>query len=264
MPTQTFTFDSGRDSSRNGRLAFAWALAGALAVVGIVPYSLALNPSLAARIPMPLPAFLAVQFIQGFALLLLLSWAGLRLGQAIGLGSPLARAFVYREPMPWPRMRTWAMACVAGSATALALVVLDKAFQPFMPAMTLSAPAPVDLWKRMLACFYGGIVEELLCRLFLMTLFVWILHKIARSSRPVPKAWMFWIGILGAAVVFGLGHLPAAAGVWQLTPLVVARTVLLNALAGIPFGLIYWRKGLEHAMAAHFCADIVLHVIVGT
>jgi membrane protease YdiL (CAAX protease family) len=40
--------------------------------------------------------------------------------------------------------------------------------------------------------------------------------------------------------------------------------VLLNAVAGIPFGFLYWRKGLEHAMAAHFCADVVLHVIVGS
>jgi hypothetical protein len=27
--------------------------------------------------------------------------------------------------------------------------------------------------------------------------------------------------------------------------------------------LLYWRRGLEHAMCAHFCADIVVHVLGG-
>lgn len=262
MMTQTLAFGSSAAPSPSGRLALWWAVAGALASAGAVPYALALNPSLAARIPMPLPAFLAVQFMQGFVLLLLLSWAGLRLGRTVGLGSPLAGAFVYREPMPPAPMRTWVLTCVAGSVTALALVVLDKAFQPFMPPMP--GLASVDLWKRMLACFYGGIAEELICRLFLMTLLVWALHKLAGKSGSAPTTWMIWTGIVGATVVFGLGHLPAAAGIWELTPVVVARTVLLNALVGIPFGVLYWRKGLEHAMVAHFCADIVAHVIVGT
>jgi hypothetical protein len=264
MTTQTLAFEPTRDSTRNLRLALLWALAGALAVAGVLPYALALNPSLAARIPVPLPAFIAVQFLQGFALLLLLSWIGLRLGQAIGLDSPLARAFVYREPVSLPGKRTLAMAGIAGCVTALVLIVLDKAFQPFMPAIALPALAPVDLWKRILACFYGGITEELLCRLFFMTLLVWILRKLAGKSDAAPASWMIWTGIVGATVLFGVGHLPAAAAVWPLTPLVIARTVLLNAVAGIPFGFLYWRKGLEHAMAAHFCADVVLHVIVGS
>jgi hypothetical protein len=32
-------------------------------------------------------------------------------------------------------------------------------------------------WKRVLACFYGGIAEELLLRLFLMTLMAWVFWK---------------------------------------------------------------------------------------
>jgi membrane protease YdiL (CAAX protease family) len=195
---------------------------------------------------------------------MLLSWIGLRLGQTVGLDSPFARAFAYREPMPVPGKRNWAMACMAGSVTGLAVMGFDKAFQPFMPAMTLPAMAPVELWKRILACFYGGISEELICRLFFMTLLIWILRKFSRRSQFAPAAWMIWTGILGATFLFGVGHLPTAAAVWPLTPVVIARTVLLNAVAGIPFGFLYWRKGLEHAMVAHFCGDIVLHVLGGS
>ena len=66
-----------------------------------------------------------------------------------------------------------------------------------------------------------------------------------------------------AAVLFGLGHLPATAALLPLTPAVVARAVVLNGIAGVVFGWLYWRRGLEAAMVAHFCADLVLHVLFG-
>jgi membrane protease YdiL (CAAX protease family) len=42
----------------------------------------------------------------------------------------------------------------------------------------------------------------------------------------------------------------------------VTRIILLNALGGIVFGCLYWKKGLEAAIIAHFSADIVLHVLL--
>jgi hypothetical protein len=30
-------------------------------------------------------------------------------------------------------------------------------------------------------------------------------------------------------------------------------------LAGTVFGALFWKLGLEHAMVAHFCADLMLH-----
>jgi hypothetical protein len=38
--------------------------------------------------------------------------------------------------------------------------------------------------------------------------------------------------------------------------------VLLNALVGLLTGTLFWKYGLEHAMLAHLCADLVLHVAV--
>jgi len=42
---------------------------------------------------------------------------------------------------------------------------------------------------------------------------------------------------------------------------VVTRAIVLNGLAGIVWGWLYWKSGLEAAMVSHFSADIVLHVI---
>ena len=77
-----------------------------------------------------------------------------------------------------------------------------------------------------------------------------------------PSLSMFWIANIIAAIIFGLGHLPATAAVGaRLDFFVVTRAIVLNGIGGIAFGWLYFRKGLESAMIAHFSADIVLHVI---
>jgi hypothetical protein len=57
-----------------------------------------------------------------------------------------------------------------------------------------------------------------------------------------------------------LGHLPATAAVAPLTPLLVARALVLNGVAGIAFGYLYWRHGLEAAMVGHMSAHVVLQI----
>jgi membrane protease YdiL (CAAX protease family) len=70
-----------------------------------------------------------------------------------------------------------------------------------------------------------------------------------------------WSAIIVAAVIFGLAHLSITSTVTALTPLVIIRAVILNGIGGMIFGWLYWKKGLESAMIAHFSADIVLHVL---
>ncbi len=61
---------------------------------------------------------------------------------------------------------------------------------------------------------------------------------------------------------FGLGHLPATSVILPLTPLVVVRAVILNGLAGIAFGYLFFTTGLESAMISHFTADLILHFLL--
>lgn len=92
-----------------------------------------------------------------------------------------------------------------------------------------------------------------------MTLVVWL---VARLRRRLPGNATFQLAIVLAAVLFGVGHLPAAAHIWGLDAIVVLRTIVLNAVFGIACGWLYWRRGLEMAILAHFSADIVLHVLM--
>ena len=117
-------------------------------------------------------------------------------------------------------------------------------------------------WQGFLASFYGGINEEILLRLFLMTLIAWIIFKIKKTEEGKPTSIGMWLAIILASVIFGIGHLPTAMTIATLTPLLTIKVIILNAVGGIIFGWLYWKKGLESAMISHFSADIVLHVIL--
>jgi membrane protease YdiL (CAAX protease family) len=117
-------------------------------------------------------------------------------------------------------------------------------------------------WKGFLASFYGGIAEEIQLRLLVMSFLAWLGRFISKTQEGKPANGVFWIANILAAVLFGLGHLPATATILPLTPLVVSRAILLNGIGGVIFGWLYWKHGLEAAMIAHFSADIVLHVLL--
>jgi len=100
-------------------------------------------------------------------------------------------------------------------------------------------------------------------RLFMLSLFAWIGRFVNRTPEGRPGRAALWVATVLAALLFGLGHLPAtaAAGI-TLDALVITRAVALSGLGGLVFGWLYWRFGLEAAMVAHFCTDLVFHVIL--
>jgi hypothetical protein len=92
-----------------------------------------------------------------------------------------------------------------------------------------------------------------------MTLIVWFGMKISRKGQPTNI--VVWVGNILVAILFALGHLPMVVMLAPLTLFVVIRTLLLNSIGGIVYGWLYWQRGLLIAIVAHFCTDIVLHVI---
>ena len=69
--------------------------------------------------------------------------------------------------------------------------MLDRLLQPLLPPTIQPLPAGVALWKRLLAAFYGGITEELLLRLFFMTLIAWGIWRTAYKAQLPPDATVF-------------------------------------------------------------------------
>ena len=239
------------------RLAAVLGAACALATLALFPYLQLVMPEALAKLPIPLPAVIALQCGQALLLLGLLAFCGLRMGHRVGLGAPWLRALLFRRPRA---AQPWWQAALCGALVACVIAAMDPLFAPYMPKLLSPAPpaaAQAHALAGFFASFYGGIAEEVQLRLFFVTLLAWGLCLLNGGTR---LRWHLLLAVAVAALAFGVGHLPAAAKLWPLDAIVVARTLVLNGLAGLVFGWFYVRHGLESAMLSHFCADLVLHV----
>ena len=239
-------------------LALFWSLAAALGTVAVLPYLFALLPTLTAKVKLPFALFATVQSLQIALLVFILGLLGLRCRALTGLDSPIVRAWLNGEALPSDFPGKIGAAAFLGFVIGIALLFSDRGFSGLMPAPYSPLPR-IMLWKRLLASLYGGVTEECLVRLFLMSGIVWLLLKVLPSRSPADCVWIYWLGIALAALLFGIGHLPAARAIWPLTAVVVSRTVVLNAFGGIFFGWLFWRWGFEYAVIAHFSTDLIVH-----
>lgn len=256
----------------NLRTAVNWKVFGillagaAFGLVAIVPYSLALqaNSLASVKLPMPLPALVAVQIATQLVPFALMILVGLVLATRVGLGLPTLEAKLRGEPVADVVRRWLPLSAGIGVASAAMLILLDVlVFAPFMPAgLSQASTVTPSAWKGLLASFYGGIDEEILLRLFAMTLLVWLGRFVSHTPDGLSTRGVLWSANVLAAVLFGLGHLPATALLVPLTAAVVVRAIVLNGLVGVACGYLYVKDGFESAMVAHFSADIVLHVVL--
>ena len=248
----------GMDAAAHVRIAAVLAVAGALSVALLFPYLLALLPGLRTRMILPLPLVVAAQALQGGVLMFLLAWLGLWLGCPRGLDAPRLRRVLTGIAVAAEKP-SWALAVLLGIGSALAVIAIDLLLHfSGLLAHRGAAAGSTNWWQGLLASFYGAIGEEVQCRLFLVSFFVWAAARLLRQSQPSGS--VYWLAIVLAALLFGAGHLPTLARTGAFSALGVARVVVLNSLCGIAFGWLFWRRGLEHEMLAHFCADLVLHV----
>ncbi len=251
--------------------AILW-IAAIFAVIAVLPYSLALqgNTLQNLNLPIPLPAVIAIQVLQSALMFAIAIFGGMFFASRVGLGTPILDSAARGEAIAAKVRSILPLSIILGVIGTLILLGLEIFF--FQPALVkelgdasnvlnLQTSQPAA-WKGFLASFYGGIAEEILLRLFVMSFFVWLGHFVSKTAEGKPTAAVIWIANILAAVLFGLGHLPALAPLVPLTPLVIARTVVLNGLLGIVLGWLYWKRGLEAAMVSHFSADIVLHVLL--
>ncbi|WP_171051662.1 CPBP family intramembrane glutamic endopeptidase [Alteribacter natronophilus] len=145
-----------------------------------------------------------------------------------------------------------------GAAAGLIIVVADIIFRPWVPDELVTGGEFPGLSHVLMAFVYGGIVEELMIRWGMMTVIVWLIWKLFQRKREVPGTAVFWVAIFVSSFFFALGHFGVTAASVEMTGTVFLRMMLLNGAAGIIFGWLYWKKGLETAMAAHIMAHVVM------
>ncbi len=108
----------------------------------------------------------------------------------------------------------------------------------------------------------GGIVEEVMLRLFMMSLIVFILHKLFERKAAMPSVTVLVIANVIAALLFAAGHLPVTFATIGNSPMILFRCFLLNGGLGLAFGWLYRKYGLRYAMISHCGCHIVSKLIL--
>lgn len=256
----------------NWKIYFILLAASVVGVVAIIPYSLAIQGNTLSELNLPVPTwvFILLQVLQNTVLFAVIILLGLLAANQVGLGLPVLEAALQGEPIG-ERIKAFLLPSILiGVLGSVLIILLDTlVFGPLLVSELGERAATLDqealkpaAWKGLLASFYGGINEELLLRLGLMSILVWLGRFVSKTEDGRPTLAVLWGASILAAVLFGLGHLPATAALFPITPLVVTRAIVLNGLIGVGFGYLYFKHGLEAAILSHFVADIILHVIL--
>lgn len=231
--------------------AVVWA-AGMLGVVAMAFFL----PDMARAFgedPSDVPAWFPLAFVAQYGLLVaLFSALGAAVSRKLGLRSPVAEAIASGRPVG-PALRPQVVPGVVGGVLGSVLLLLSVAFAP--DAITaLEGQWEPPLW---LLVLYGGITEEVLLRWGVMSGFVWLGWRFVQRREGLPKPAIVWSAIVGSSLLFGAGHLPAAAAlVGSLSGPVVAYVVLANSVFGLIAGWLYWKRGLSAAVIAHIGAHV--------
>jgi len=267
MTNETPTEATGK--TRFGKTFLALLALGVPGILASLPTALnqvkALPPEM---LDLPVPLTVALALFNALLLLAIAVAVGTLLAHRVGLRSLVAER-VRQGAAIWPQLRPHLkLAVVAGIIFAVVVLGLDVLINPFAGTALASDLATAEtptIWalltQLLMGILYGGIVEELLLRWGVMALFVWIGWRVAQRGQGAPRPALVWTAIILAALLFGIGHLPAMASMVTLTPRIVIRTVLLNAFGGIVFGWLFWRRNLETAMVAHAVAHVGFFVV---
>ena len=108
---------------------------------------------------------------------------------------------------------------------------------------------------------YGGVIEEVMLRLFWMSLAAFALWKIFARESDVPTMGVLICANVISALLFAAGHLPATFQMLGSEPLIIVRCMLLNGGIGLVFGYLYRKFGLRYAMIAHAGCHVVSKLI---
>ncbi len=235
------------------RLAAAMWCAGMLGVVVVVFQVL---PSLVGGRALPVPLWLlsAIGLAQGAVFLALAVWVGVTLAPKVGLRAPAFEALVGADSVTAALRPQWVPGLLGGLAGGALLAIFSHATPPALVAAGQDIALPLS--ARIL---YGGITEELLLRWGCMSLLLWLGWRFIERAPGLPSAPLVWTAIIGSALLFGVGHLPAALALTGDLDLSVASYVVGgNAAFSVLAGWLFWRFGLESSMLAHGVAHLVL------
>lgn len=183
---------------------------------------------------------------------LVLGAAGIFFGKKVGMWKDEKN--ITKKPMM--------VALVASIIGGLALILPDLLFfgKYSQPIMDSYAAKPTVVYI-LASVTYGGVIEEVMLRLFMMSLVAFILNKLFGKKQEKPSTVILVAANIVAALLFAAGHLPATLMMIGDSPVILFRCFLLNGGFGLLFGWLYRKYGLRYAMIAHGGCHIVSKLI---
>ena len=183
---------------------------------------------------------------------LFLGAAGIWLGKKVGLWKDERRI----EKMPL--LAALLISVVGGLALILTdLLYFGKYEQALLDVYAVKPTIPYLL----ATVTYGAVIEEVMLRLFMMSLVAFVLHLLFERKREGVSTAVLVAANVASALLFAAGHLPVNDVMFGLTPVIVIRCMLLNGAFGLAFGWLYRKHGLRYAMIAHGGCHVVSKLI---
>lgn len=193
-----------------------------------------------------------VSAVQSAGYGLVLGAAGIWLGKKVGLWKD--ERHITKKPL----LAAMIISLIGG----LGLILPDLMFFGKYEQALLDIYAAKPTIPYMLATVtYGAVIEEVMLRLFMMSLVAFVLHQLFERKREGASRLVLVVANVVSALLFAAGHLPATAMLFGLTPMIVLRCFLLNGVFGLAFGWLYRRFGLRYAMIAHGGCHMVSKLI---
>ena len=198
-------------------------------------------------------ALLAITVAQTVLYALVCGFFGCILADRIGLMRPFRFA---KKPL----LVTLAASLICGVVFSLDAWTFGRWIPEIGASYAATGTFDVDTW--MASILYGGIIEEVMMRLFLMSLIAFLVWKIFFKKRESVPTGVLIAANVAAALLFAAGHIPATLQTFgALTPLLLLRCFLLNGAFGLLFGRLYRKYGIQYAMLSHLLLHIVSRTI---
>ena len=184
---------------------------------------------------------------------------GLALGAAgIGLSKKIGLWHDEISITKKPLIQTAVISVIGGMTLILSDILF---FGKYVPAIMDSYAAKPTLAYMLATVTYGAVIEEVMMRLFFMSLLAFLLHKLFSKGCDKPSDGILITANMIASLLFAAGHLPATFQLLGSTPLIIFRCFLLNGIFGLLFGRLYRKYGLRYAMIAHGGCHLVSKLI---
>jgi membrane protease YdiL (CAAX protease family) len=148
------------------------------------------------ELPAPIPVTAFANFLLILAVYGSLGFLGLKLAKRIGFPEIWEKGITNRQRF----LTQLAIGLILG----VVLIVLDLVLSNFNSIGRLPHPSFPD---SVVASISAGIGEEIVFRLFFISLFIWVGLRVLPQGKN--KNTLFWVASLVSAILFSIGHFPS-------------------------------------------------------